>query len=380
MMLSLGVWALGEGLWLNLRSIYIEQLGATPGQVGLVLAISGVARVLFLIPGGWLADRYGPRRTMISSWWLGIVAALAMVLAPDWRWMILGEFLYGASVIVLPALSSYVLLALPQSDGEQNVERAISSIFASFSAGLIFSTPIGGIIADRYGIRSTYWVAIVLFTVSTILVFKLRDYPVPRDEAAGNWRTLMRDRSFLALVTFSFLALLSITFGWPLTPNFLHNVRGFSLSWIGIFAALFSVGTVVWNLTLGQLRPRWGVPSAMGMVWLSSLLLLQSGATLVVGAAYLSMGAIFTTRSLINAAVARRVASAQRGLAFGIAEVCMAMAMSLSPRIAGTLYEIRPGLPFVAGLVSIPLVAVLSFALLLVVRRQAAVRATPAVR
>ena len=50
LMLALLLWALGEGLWVNLRPIYIEQLGATPSQVGLVLAID-VSVEADLFPG-----------------------------------------------------------------------------------------------------------------------------------------------------------------------------------------------------------------------------------------------------------------------------------------------------------------------------------------
>lgn len=372
LMLTLLLWALGEGLWANLRPIYIEQLGATPSQVGLVLAIEGTARVAALIPGGWLSDRYGPRKLIIASWLLGPPAALIVALAPTWRWMIPGEVLYGASFFVTPALSSYALMAVPRGAISENFEHTLTTVFTSYSVGLIVSQPLGGLIADRYGIRSTYWISLVLFAASTAVIFRIRNLTVPREAASGDWRALLRNRPFTILAAFSFMVMLSLTLGLFLAPNFLHDERGFSFSLIGLFASLFSIGTATWNLTLGRLRPRWGIPTLLALVWLAYLILFQSGAEPVVGFGYLMLGASWTARSLMLAAVARRVRPAQRGLAFGISEVCVWTAMALSPRIAGTLYEVRPALPFIASLVSIPLVAVGSIVLLRVLSRPVA--------
>jgi MFS family permease len=377
-MLALLLWALGEGLWANLRPIYIEQLGATPSQVGLVLAIEGTARVAALIPGGWLSDRYGPRKLIIASWLMGPPAALIVALAPTWRWVIPGVALYGASFFVTPALSSYALMAVPRGIDDGNFERTLTTVLAAYSVGLIFSQPIGGLIADHYGIRSTYLISVVVTAASTAVIFKIRNITVPREAASGDWRALLRNRPFTILAAFSFMVMLSLTLGYFLAPNFLYDERGFSLSLIGLFASLFSIGTVTWNLTLGRLRPRWGIPTLLGMVWLAYLILLQSGAVPVVSFGYLLLGAQWTARSLMLAAVARRVRPAQRGLAFGISEVCVWTAMALSPRIAGTLYETRPALPFIASLVSIPLVAVGSIVLLRVLSRPVA-QTAPAV-
>jgi ACS family glucarate transporter-like MFS transporter len=48
-----------------------DELQLSKKQMGLVLTIFGVAYGLFEIPGGWLADRFGPRRVLTSgvTWW-----------------------------------------------------------------------------------------------------------------------------------------------------------------------------------------------------------------------------------------------------------------------------------------------------------------------
>jgi len=47
------------------------ELGLSKKQMGLALTVFGIAYGLFEIPGGWLADRFGPRRTLTGGvcWW-----------------------------------------------------------------------------------------------------------------------------------------------------------------------------------------------------------------------------------------------------------------------------------------------------------------------
>lgn len=52
-------------------------LGLSKQQMGLAFTVFGIAYGLFEIPGGWLADRLGPRRTLTGAvcWWSFFTAA-----------------------------------------------------------------------------------------------------------------------------------------------------------------------------------------------------------------------------------------------------------------------------------------------------------------
>jgi MFS family permease len=55
----------------QLQHIISKELGLSKKQMGLALTTFGVAYGLFEIPGGWLADRFGPRRVLTAgvTWW-----------------------------------------------------------------------------------------------------------------------------------------------------------------------------------------------------------------------------------------------------------------------------------------------------------------------
>jgi sugar phosphate permease len=44
-----------------------DELQLSKKQMGLALTIFGVAYGLFEVPGGWLADRFGPRRVLTGG-------------------------------------------------------------------------------------------------------------------------------------------------------------------------------------------------------------------------------------------------------------------------------------------------------------------------
>jgi sugar phosphate permease len=59
------------------QHLIAADLGLSKKQMGLALTVFGIAYGLFEIPGGWLADRFGPRRTLTSGvcWWSLFTAA-----------------------------------------------------------------------------------------------------------------------------------------------------------------------------------------------------------------------------------------------------------------------------------------------------------------
>ena len=58
MALALLLWGLGEGLFLYIQPLHLEELGADSVRIGTVLAAAGIARALAFIPSGALADRF----------------------------------------------------------------------------------------------------------------------------------------------------------------------------------------------------------------------------------------------------------------------------------------------------------------------------------
>ncbi len=356
LMLALFIWALGEGLWFNLRQLYLAELGATPVQVGTALAIESIARGALLIPAGYLSDRFGPYRVVVASWLLGVIGPLLMAPAPGWQWAIPGMAIYAMSAFALPSVSAYALLSLPDKTSPGINQRALTALFAAYPAGLILSPTLGGLIADAASVRACLWIAAGVFGLSTLVL--LRAGPVPPAAAQHGERPadLFRNRSYLVVATYYSLAAFVYLIGYMLAPNFLQDVRGFSYGSIGLLFSLMSLGTVVLNLVIGRVDRRWSYALILALIWLALGLLWQARSLTLSGLGFFALGAIWSARTLAIAGVSAVVPPRSRGLAFGVVDTLYSLAIAGASWAAGALYSRTPAhdLPFQAALIGLP--------------------------
>jgi predicted MFS family arabinose efflux permease len=364
LMAALFIWALGEGLWYNLRPLYLDSLGASPAQIGTALAVEGFTRALLPLPAGYLSDRVGPYWVLVGSWVLGIVGVVAIALVTTWQLATLGFMLYAMSAFAIPVISAYALLAIPDRAVPGIAGRTLTSVYASYPAGLIISPMLGGRLADRYGLRTDMWIAMALFVLSLAFVLLLRNMRSAHQAAVPHPLKLLANRAYLRLAVYYSCTMLLLQISYALLPNYLQNVRLFSLSAIGIFLSLQGAGTVISNLLAGRSSPAWNYVGVVAMLWVAVGLLLVDGSRLGVGVAMFMMGGYYTTRALAVAGVARVVEESQHGLAFGTLESLFSFAMALAGQGAGLLYDQTAShtLPLVAGLIGLPIIAGLWFA------------------
>jgi len=73
------------GLTQQYQSIYVSALGAGAVELGLVSSIGGIASTIFMLPVGWLADRYGIRKTLMSGLVVMFLSFLSFGLAQSWQ-------------------------------------------------------------------------------------------------------------------------------------------------------------------------------------------------------------------------------------------------------------------------------------------------------
>jgi MFS family permease len=357
LMASLLVWALGEGLWMNFRQLHLQQLGASPPQIGMALSIEAVARAALLIPAGYLIDRIGARHVMIASWLLGIAGLFVGGLAVTWQGFVPGLVVYGLSYFAGPAVSAYALICIPEHDLPTHSQRVLTTMYAAFPAGLIISPTLGGLVAERFDIRACLWLAVILASISTMIMLLTRHvdpHPLARERRAGE---LLRNHAFVSLVLYYMLAILPVYASFALLPNFLHQEKGFSYAVIGILSSILSAGTVVLNLLAGKMSMRWGATMVLLAIWLALLGIWQLSFVVGVGAASFVLGGVYSLRTVATAGVAHVVQPQNRGMAFSTLELLLTLSMAVAARVAGELYDLTPShdLALIIALGSIPM-------------------------
>src|SRR4030067_44049 len=247
LILSLAVWALGEGMFMYIFPIYIRDLGATPAQIGGVLGIAGLSMAILHVPAGYLAARFGRKPVMIAGWFLGLLGAVAMFLAPGLTMFSIALTLYYSTTFVISANNSYITA----SRGSLSVERALTLVSAAYGVGLVISPALGGWIASFMGLRSVFGWASLLLAISCALLLPLSPQPVEPKKEDRRYGRLLGNPTFLGPVSLVFGSRLAMYLGIPLAPNHLQEVRSWPVATIGLLGSANALGIVVVATVLG---------------------------------------------------------------------------------------------------------------------------------
>jgi MFS family permease len=348
--LSLFSWGIGEGMFINFTTIYMEQLGSNPQQIGLILGAFGAAMAIMHIPAGRLADRLGRRPLLILAWGLGLVAAFIMALAQALPMFVVGLLVYGLTAFVSSPLSSYV----SATRGEWSVAQTLSLTTASYSFGMALGPGLGGWIGDHYGLRTVFFVVVGVFALSNLVIQFISHQPIDFHDPAAPPVNLLSNRHFVGFLFVVGLAVFAMYLAQPLTPNFLEGVRGLSLSQMGIIFTAGALGNALIAILMGRFPARGGYPITQGLVGLFALLMWRGSGVPAFALGYFLMGGFRASRPLALAQVRDLVHQSQMGLTYGAIETVSAIIFILTPPLAGYLYEVDPSIvyPIAIGLIA----------------------------
>ena len=360
-MLSMLFWGAGEGLWFYVQPLYIKSLGADSLEIGFVLSLAPVLMVLILIPSGILADRHGRKKMMVGGSVMGTVAVLLLASARDWRQSIVGFLLYWGSTGCLPAFHAYVAHASDRKD----LNRNFSLIYAAFAVGMIIFPTVGGFLAERVGFPLALCTAAAFYAVSTVLVVAVREQPVAPTTAGFGLRDVLSNSRLMIICTVSVFIFLAMFLGQPFAPNYLEEVVGLELVWIGFLGSAHALGATVLGVVLGKLSEGVaGLVVGQALVLVSLLLLLRFQAIPLLALSFFLRGAFNACRALTLGQMGKLVGETASGLAYGLLNTAMGLPWVLAPYMAAWLYTSRPALPFMVSAAMIAAMMMVSVVLL----------------
>lgn len=348
--IALFIWGIGEGMFLYFVPLYLQQLGANPITIGSIFGAFGFMMMVTHIPAGYLSDRMGRRPMIQAAWFMGLMATLMMGLAPSLHLFVVGYVLYGVTGFGMSPLFSYVTAAR----GKLTAGRALTLASAMYNLGAVIGPVSGGWIGENFSMQTIFLFSAIAFFISTIVTLFWK--PQPRDEHDGQdtSRKLFTNVRFLSFLGVVFFVMFAMYLPQPLSPIFLQNERGISLSQMGLIGSVGSLGNVVFNLILGQLNARLGFVLGQALVALFALVIWKGTGMPLYMLAYFLLGGFRTVRMLTFAQVRGLIHQAQMGLAYGIAETISALAMILAPLLAGYMYENDPASTYTLSLLLIP--------------------------
>jgi predicted MFS family arabinose efflux permease len=360
------------GFYQYVIPLYVAELGASPDQVGLALAIGNSGGIVGLVVGGAIVNRFAYRPQIVLSWLVSVVSGIAFVAAWSWEIVALGLLLSTLSLIGIPAYNAYIVLA---RDG-QDAAEALTIVYVGFTAGSAITPALGGWIIANAGMRPMFWVSLACVVASTIASAVIRERPREAEaspESIGvrrkeRWlvaplrayRNALAERSIQRLLLVASGLNLSTFVAVSLLPNYLHARLGLAPATVSALGTGAAIVGVVASLGLARASRQVGAYRALALSEL--LLVLGFGLTLlaptlggwsiVAGSGGFALrGGVQAQQAVARAAVAASASGARLGPSFALLSVVFNAALTMGPALAGPLYTLDPALPLVVGLV-----------------------------
>jgi MFS family permease len=355
---ALLLWGFGEGMFFNFVPIYLNrQFILNEGQIGLVLGAFGFSMAITHIPAGHLADRIGRKPLLITAWLLGFISTVIMGIALTLPLFLVGLFGYGLTAFVSSPLSSYMTAAR----GNLPVGTILSLSTATFGMGMVLGPVTGGWIGDHYGMRVSFLVASVIFLLSNICMFFIENQPLDHHDPASPPPHLHHNRELVILFGVIGFSIFAMYLAQPLTPNFLTNVRGLSLSETGLIFTAGALGNSLMAIFLSRAEPRRGFLLAQMLVILFSLCIWKGSSLPIFALGYFLLGGFRASRPMALAQARDLVHNSQMGFTYGIIETISSIILILTPPLAGILFGIDPVIVYPLSVVLIGISILISY-------------------
>lgn len=358
--IALFVWGIGEGMFYVFQSIYLQQWGADPVTIGMVLSGVGITMAISFIPAGYLSDRFGPKPVMLSSWAIALLATCLMATAPSLPVFIIGTLVYGFTGFVSAPLMAYA----SRMRGNLEVGRALTLVSASFQTGMVIGPALGGIIAARFGLVMNYRLAILVFIVSSAIIFFIKDLPPIKHIETEKQESVWKNTRYMSFIGLFFVTMVFLYLPQPLTNNYLQNEKGLSFEIIGQLASAGSLGVVIFALVFGGLKPDFAFYIGQVSVSLFVILMWKGNHPGWFALGYFFVGGYRLCATMTMAIVKSMVRSSQLGLAFGLISTANSITVIVSPLLAGFLYQTQPELIYKVSLIAISVVFLGNYLLL----------------
>jgi MFS family permease len=346
-------------------ALYLQTLGASVGQVGLVFTLASIVPLALQVIGGWLSDTIGRLRTIAIGSAIASVGYLLFAVAPSWEWAIAAvalEYVSGAAVA-----PSYAALIADESR-----EEARGRVFG-LSNGIfliigVIGPPLAGLLIEWRDYRFMLLISGVIYWCATGLRIWMarsqRFRPVRHAEPRqANLRNFTKQLVMIlgmifagGLLTWIFvldgLSDIASRLSEELQPLYLAQVGGQSVIQIGLLSSLLHLAMMVATPPAGWLSDRIGenrtialgfVVDGAGLVMfvLARDFYLFAAAGILVGLGY---GLINPAYSALTS---KAVPEEHRGIAYGFFHSSIGLLSLPAPWLGALLWErFAPQTPF----------------------------------
>jgi MFS family permease len=331
-------------LFVPVLSVYAKSLGASMSLIGLIIGSYGFVQLWIRIPLGLWSDRLGRRKPFVILAFAVVVVSLAgLAVAPSPIWLLVFRGLTGV------AAATWVTTAVLYSSyfpKEQSVRASGLALFC-MGVALVVATAAGGALADAYGWRSTFWLAIVPCTIGLALSLFLDDDKTVVRTKGFSLASLRAMKGARLLLITSLLAALTQYAAYATTYSFVPIYAanlGASRTQLGWLTTALLLPNTVATLIAARLAEKTGDRNliAVGYILMAltaaSIPLVRTVPVLMASRAAFGIGQGFVHPVTMGLSI-KHIEPEQRATAMGIFQAVYAVGMFAGPALSGVFAD-----------------------------------------
>jgi MFS family permease len=248
-----------------------DALGVSRGSIGLVQAAVSIPGVLLSAVIGYLADRLGRRRVVLTSLMLFASFGAAGFLARSYWALVAVRFLQGVGTSGILGLG--IVLVGDLFDGSERTK-----VMGYNLTGVTVVNMLGPIASGALGAGGVFRPFLIFLVGYPLGLWASR---MPSDPPrrvgspllhAGEARRRLAEKRQLGDFGGVLAATVGTTvllhgFGYTTAPLFLDSVFGIGSAGRGLIVATFQVGSVIAAIQIGRIRARWSGSRVVGMAF-----------------------------------------------------------------------------------------------------------------
>lgn len=320
---------------------FMRSFGTTPAQLGLILSTGWAASVFGALSGGYLTDRIGPRKMVLSSVALVALGLLGKSLSQHWlqagAWYLL---VMGAQAALGPAGRASLKAAV----GEQ-VGSSLGFLNTALSAVAVPGAALTGWVVMRWGWSALFAAKFATYVVALFMLLLL--LPEVRvqaraQERSANWRFALSNPALLSICVSVFVVTLG-GYCHAFHPYFVQDRFGSDVHRLALFDSIYNGVWMLSNWPAGMLADRLGRGriaasgyALMGLGWL----LFPAAPSLLAIYAFYTIYCLGNSMGFYASVFALDVAPEQvKGRAGGLFDAAMYLGSTLGDGAGGLLWQ-----------------------------------------
>ncbi|MEH7883367.1 MFS transporter [Bacillus sp. JJ1609] len=347
----------GFGIIIPVMPFYAEEIGASPTQLGLLMAVYSLMQLLFAPMWGRVSDRIG-RKPVIMIGIIGLSISFFLMAISSELWMLFAARIIGGllSSANMPTVMAYVA----DITSEEDRGKGMGIIGASVGLGFIFGPAIGGIFSQS-SLNMPFYLAGATSLITFLLVtFVLKEsLSVEERNSQSKERTSLL-KAFNGPVSVLFVLQLFVSLslsGLEATfAYFAAEKAGLGSVQLGyIFMIMGLAGAIVQGGLVGRMTKKLGE----GTVIQLGILISAVGFALILLIEGFGTAALFLTifgvgNGLIRPSVSSlltKKSTAGHGSTTGLLSSFDSLGRIIGPPLGGWLFSIAIGMPYISGII-----------------------------